>query len=557
MRPIAALRAVNEGGIIVKLGQSGRAMLAFVAACAVLVSACGREAGTNNNAAIGLANTTAPGHKPVDKVVWGVYRETNSLDPIYAFDYPENTVIAVMCEQLLTQAPDGAISSGLANLTYKDQTTLVFDLKPGITFWDGHPLTPDDVVYSLQRNTDANLGGFYGAVFANVKSINASGPSQVTITLSKPDYWLPDELASTPGWIIEKQYAQAKGKDFGTPTGGTMCTGSYKLQSWKPGDVLSVVRNDSYWNSSVKPLVREIDFKGAPDEAGLTSALQTGGINGYYAFALSTLDQLKKSKSVTVVDGNGWNVDAFIVSNFKGALGDVRVRQALSLAIDRKAMIDTIFKGAATMPKALTPPGTWGYARSTFENGYTALPDLKQDITAAKKLIQDAGATGKTITIGMSSELNDVSLESSAYQAAGQAIGLNVKLKSVSAANYINFFIDPAARADIDGFFTTNYGDYADPAGLLATLVLPDGSQNYSGYENPSVTAAMEAARSEPDPLKRASDMVEAQKLSIQDLPWIPDAFPNNELIMSSNLTGATASFAYMFAPWANQLGGK
>ncbi len=539
-------------------GQRWRVSLAVAAVFFTIVSACGRSTGAINTGTIGLANTTTAGKSPVDKIVWGVYRETNSLDPIYAFDYPENTVLAVLCEQLLTQAPDGAIGPGLATLSYPNQTTLVFDLKPNVTFWDGSPLTPDDVVYSLNRNTDANLGGFYSAVFTNVQSITATGASQVTITLNKPDYWLADELASTPGWIIEKKYAESKGKDFGTPTGGTMCTGSYKLQSWQPGNVLAVVRNDSYWNSSkVKPLVREIDFKGTPDEASLTSALQTGDVNGYYAFAISTLDQLRASKKVTVTDGSGWNVDAFIISSFKGPLGDKRVRQALSMAIDRKAMIDTIFKGAATLPKALTPPGTWGYSRSTFQAGYDALPDLKRDVAGAKKIIQDAGMNGKTITIGMSSELTDVSLEASEYQSAGQAIGLTVKLKSVSAANYINFFIDPNARADVDGFFTTNYGDYADPAGLLATLVLPGGSQNYSGYDNPDVDAAMNAARSEPDLNKRAQDMVLAQKLSMADMPWIPDAFPGNELIMSSNLTGATASFAYMFAPWANSLGGK
>ncbi len=534
-----------------------RGTLALVAVFAVLVSACGRSTGGTNTGSVGLANTTPAGSKAVDKIVWGVYRETNSLDPIYAFDYPENTVLAVLCEQLLTQAPDGAIGPGLATLSYTDPKTLVFDLKPGVTFWDGHPLTADDVVYSLNRNTNADLAGFYGAVFTNVTSITATSPTQVTITLKVPDYWLPDELASTPGWIVEEAYIESKGKDFGTPTGGTMCTGSYKLQSWQPGNVLAVVRNESYWNTKVKPLVREIDFKGTPDEASLTSALQTGDVNGYYAFAISTLDQLRKSSKVHVTDGSGWNVDAFIVSSFKGALADKRVRQALSMAIDRKAMIDTIFKGAATLPKALTPPGTWGFSHSTFQSGYDALPELKQDIPAAKKLIQDAGATGKTITIGMSSELNDVSLEASAYQTAGQAIGLTVKLKSVSAANYINFFIDPNARADVDGFFTTNYGDYADPAGLLATLVLPDGSQNYSGYENADVTAAMNAARSEPDLDKRAQDMVQAQKLSMADMPWIPDAFPSNEVITSSNLTGAVASFAYMFAPWANSLGGK
>jgi peptide/nickel transport system substrate-binding protein len=127
----------------------------------------------------------------------------------------------------------------------------------------------------------------------------------------------------------------------------------------------------------------------------------------------------------------------------------------------------------------------------------------------------------------------------------------------VSAANYINFFIDAKARADIDGFFTVNYGDYADPAALLATLVLPDGSQNYSGYSNPQVTQLMDQARTTPDDTQRAKFVADAQKLIMQDLPWIPDALPSSSLVTSSDLTGAVASFAYMFAPWANDLGGK
>ena len=533
----------------------------MLAAFVLVVSACGRSASntspTPSGEAATLATTTPAGTQPVDKITWGVYRETNSLDPIYAFDYPENTVLAVMCETLLRQEPDGSITSGLADLSYTNPTTMVFTLKPGVTFWDGNPLTPEDVVFSLQRNTDPQLGGFYGATFSRVSSIEATSSNQVTITLSQPDYWLAGELASTPGWIVEKAYVESQGKDFGTPSGGTMCTGSYKLDSWKPGDVLSVVRNDNYWNPDVKPLVTEIDFKGTPDEASLTSALLNGGVNGYYAFSIATLDQLRQSDNVTVTDGAGWNTDAFIVSSFDGALGDVRVRQALSMALDRQGIIDTIYKGAALMPKSLSAPGTWGYGRSVFQSAWDALPDITQNIDAAKKLVQDAGASGKTITIGMSSELANLATEASAYQSAAESIGMHVKLKSVSAANYINLFIDAKARADIDGFFTVNYGDYADPAALLATLVLPDGSQNYSGYSNPQVTQLMNQARRTGDDTQRATLVADAQKLIMQDLPWIPDALPSSSLVTSSDLTGAVASFAYMFAPWANDLGGK
>src|ERR1700674_2473107 len=309
-----------------------RKVMAAVGVLGLLVTACGgRTAGTSSGGGQQLATTTTPGTKPVDKIVWAVYRDVNSLDPIFAFDYPENTTDSLLYESLLRQGPDGSLGPGLATLTYTDQTTLVFTLKPGVTFWDGSPLTTDDVIYSLNRNTDAKLAGFSPAIFSRVQSITATGANEVTIKLKQPDYWFQSEMASIPGMIIEKRFAQAQGSKYGTPPGSIMGTGSYKFQSWQPGVAVVMVRNDSYWNPAVKPLVREIDIKGAPQDASLTSALLTGGINGVYAQSLTTLDQLKASKAVVVTNGPGWYTDAFIVSTLKGPLGDVRVRQALSL----------------------------------------------------------------------------------------------------------------------------------------------------------------------------------------------------------------------------------
>src|SRR6266568_2517638 len=82
---------------------------------------------------------------------------------------------------------------------------------------------PGDVVFSLDRNRDTALGGFYGLVFSRVSSIAATGSDQVTITLKEPDYWLQGELASMPGMIIEKAFAEKEGKKYGTPSGGIMC----------------------------------------------------------------------------------------------------------------------------------------------------------------------------------------------------------------------------------------------------------------------------------------------------------------------------------------------
>jgi peptide/nickel transport system substrate-binding protein len=548
------------------MGASRRiaAVTTTVAVCALLAAACGRSANSAGSSAEGnisptkgLVTGTQAGTKTVPSVTWAVYRDVNSLDPIYAFDYPENTADSLMCESLLRQAPDGSLQPGLASVANPSPTTMVFTLRPGVKFWDGHPVTPADVVYSLDRNTDPKLGGFYSLVFNRVKSIAATGPNQVTITLKQPDYWLQGELASMPGIIIEKAFAQKQGKNYGTPAGSIMCTGAYMFKSWNPGVGVIAVRNPHYWNPSVHPLVDQITIKGAPDISSFTSGMLTGAIQGDYAFGLPTLDQLKNSSTVKVYQGPGWSTDAFIVSSFKGVLGSLKVRQALSLALNRQGIINSVYRGAALMPRWLSNPGTFGYGKSVFTAAYDSSPVLTQNITEAKKLVQQAGATGKTFTIGTSSQLANIAAVTGDYQAAAQAIGLKVVLKSVSAQNYINFFIDPKARAGIDGFLTVNYGDYADPAALLSTLVLPGGSQNYTNFNNPQITAAMEQARSTANLNKRAALVAKAEKLAMQQLPWIPNVQPTSILLLGKGLTGAVASFAYMFAPWADGLGGS
>ena len=265
--------------------------------------------------------------------------------------------------------------------------------------------------------------------------------------------------------------------------------------------------NKDYWDTSHKPKVAEIDFKGVPDDSSMTSGLLTGGIDGSYVQALSTIDQLKAAKDkVSVFEGPSFASDAIVLSNLKGALKDVRVRQALSLAIDRKAYIQNVYHGAAQLPRTLANPGTWGYGKDVFQADWDKLPDPNPDIAKAKDLMKQAGAAGKTITLGMTTEVAQLNTAANAIRQAGQAIGLKVKFKAVSAQNFINFFTDPKAREGIDGFPTVNYPDYADPAAFYNTIVMPDGSQNYSGFGDPQITKAMnDAARRPTRPSARSS----------------------------------------------------
>jgi peptide/nickel transport system substrate-binding protein len=492
----------------------------------------------------------------VSSVVWATNRDVLSLDPVLSYGFPEFTADSLMCESLLRQAPDGSVEPGLAMVSDPSPTTMVFTLRPGVKFWDGHPVTPADVVYSLARQMNPQTGVIYSAVFNRVKSIAATGPDQVTITLKQPDYWLQGELSSMPGIIIEKSFAQKEGYNYGTPAGSIMCTGAYMFRSWAPGVGVVAVRNPHYWNPSVRPLVGQITIKGVPDIATLTAGLLTGAIQGDYVFGIPTLEQLENSSTVKAYVGPGWASDAFMVTNPKGVLGNVNVRRALSLALNRQAIINTVYHGAALMPRWESNPGTFGYGKPVFTADYDRSPVLTQNIAKAKKLIQQAGDVGKTITIGTTSQPAVFAEDTAAYEAAAEAIGLKVVLKSAPPQTYIAFLATPQSRSSIDGMPLINFGDDANPAGLLSDIVLPGGVANYTHFSDPKITAALEQARGTASPDQRAALVAEAEELATRQLPWIPTVQPDTVLLLGKSLTGAVSSSAYLYSPWANQLGG-
>jgi peptide/nickel transport system substrate-binding protein len=508
-------------------------------------------------AASALPVTTQAATTEVDSVTWAVYRDVQTIDPIYVFDYPDNAAVSLLCESLSRQQPDGTITDGLATLSKPDDKTLVYAINPAATFWDGTPVTADDAVFSLNRQRDPKLGGFYGVVFSRVASITATDAHTVTIKLSQPDSFLPGELASIAGLVVEKKQAAAAADKFGTPSAGVMCSGAFKNSGWTVGQGMTLTRNDAYWKTGVHPMTKAIKLVGVLDPTALTTGLLSGDLNGtYMTSATGTLDQLRNSGKVTVTEGPSYTVDAFVTSKGNGVLADPIVRKALSMAIDRSSYLQATYEGAAAMPKSFAPKATWGYAPDVFAAADAALPDLSQGIDAAKQLLGSKSLAGKKIVIGMI-QTPAMAAEADAVKTAAEAIGLTVELKAIAPDAYINLFVDPKSREGIDGWFTLNYPDSADPASLLGSFATPTGPQNYSGYSNPTVTAELDAARSATDPTTRAQHVVAAQKIVMDELPWIPMAFPSNISVTSNTVTGQTASFTYMFAPWADTLGGK
>ncbi|SEL21958.1 ABC transporter substrate-binding protein [Streptacidiphilus jiangxiensis] len=533
-------------------------VLALTAGCSSGGSA-GANAPKSNYAAAQV--TTAPGTKPLDHVVWsGDYRPPYSEDPVKTADYPEETILGNVCETVIHENADYSLGPGVAkSWTQPDGRHLLLELDPTAAFSDGKPVTPDDVVYSLARNMDPATASNYADSYRDVSSIRATGPHQVTVTFTKDNYLFVRYLGALGGAVVEKAFALKTGQNFGNADVGVVCSGPYTVASFDGTSSLVLRRNPHYWNPARAAKVDTLEFHFYSDNSALTNALTSGAAQGAFNVppaAVTPLSRATSGKLYIGGEGSTMENEDLIVSRFSGPLGDVRVRQALSLALDRAAIAKTVYSGAADPLYAVAGPGYWrgNPALGRYEAAYRALVE-QPDPEGAKKLVAQVPGANRQITLGYPAATPFEAQLAQVIQQTGQQIGLNIKIVGLPDQQYGNLFTDPKARAGLDSFLTLNYMEFPEPAVMYRSFALPYGVQDFNGYDNPVVTQALERAQATQDPQARAGFVITAQQQLAKDLPWIPIAEPRALVFQNSGVTGAPLTFAYMDTTWAAALG--
>lgn len=501
-----------------------------------------------------LVTTTEPGTGELDVVRWNLPYEPYSIDAMRSFNYAENTVIANLCESLLRLTPEMSIEPGLAERVDKpDDLTQVYTIRSGVRFWDGTPLTADDVAYSLNRQLNPDNGSYFAGYFTNVASIEATAPLEVTVTFTRPDALFEQAMATAAGAISQQAFTEEAGESYGTPQTGLMCTGPYQFASWSPGRTLAIERYDAYWDDEMQPRVARIEFSFIADESTAVNALRGGEIDGqYFYLPPGGLIQLQNDDALTLDYGRSLVFFALIGANEAGPLADDRVRRALSAAIDRTAIASVVLQGAALAAPSIAGPDYWGYQEATFAAAYDAF-DTDTDLELAEELLAETGPQGP-ITIGIQGSSAVHEQTANVIQAAGRKLGLDIRTKVIPVEQFGNLYNDPTAREGLDGFFTTWYGNFPDP--LEAYTVFVDGGyNNYGGYD--VVSDPVAEAIATLDPAERARKVVEIQEAVTRDAPWTPLVTLPTILVQDAEISGATASMAYLYYPWAADLGGK
>lgn len=538
-------------------GRAGRsaAATAALSALALLAACSGPPKGGASGVEARLSASTPPARADIDSFTWALYAEPPTLDPTVAFDYPQNTVLANVCESLMRWTPQLTVEPGLARTAANpDPRTWVYDLRAGVRFHDGRTMTADDVVFSLGRQTDPKNAAAWAQVFRNVASIRATGPLQVTVRLKRPDAQFPQYMATAAGVVASKAGVEAAGRDYGT-TGGLACTGPFELGAWQKGQSIELTRFDGYWGTRAK--AKKAVLRVLTDPSARTNALLSGEIDGGYLIPTESYARLKASGVGTLYFGEGLSTVNVNITNMKGALGDVRVRRALSLALDRSGFVKAGLGGAGTATGSLTTRAAWAAApESALRKAFDGLPPTEPDIEKAKALIAEAGATGTTLTMVTSPIGQDVSLLATAVQAAGTRIGLDIRLKTVSPNAFTALFTDPEAREGVDMFPLTIYNSITDPLDLL-TNFKTGAYLNYAGHSDPRYDQLVDRASAAYDPAVRMEAEAELNRLAAERFLWIPVAEWPTSVFLNKRITGAPTTISYMYGPWAASVGAR
>lgn len=520
---------------------------------APLLAACGGSSSPSASPTIGAATTGGAG-KPVANMTWALFADPVSMDYAFAYDFNTNPAVLTMVESLLRMSPTGQLQPNLASSWKEiDPTTYVYTLRQDVKFHDGSRMTAADAAASMQRIINPSVGSYLASFVSNVKSVAATGTHELTVKLSTPDALWKYAPATTVGAVVPKAFLDKHGKNVGKPSVGIIGTGPYKFVSWLQQQRVTVKKNEGYWNTARTPKVAQIDFKILKEESTVIEGMVAGQIDGAFNLSGKSLKALRNAKRMRIESGPSYFVHFVGLNVTRAPFNDVRVRQALSYAIDKEGVLRSTWGGAGSLCKSPVTPSMWSAETAAYKSAYNALPDFALNLDKAKSLIKQAGAHGASSTLLVSTpHEND---EGIIVQAAAKSIGLNIKLQNIPYDQLLSKIANKAH--DYDGFLLEWSSDYPDPGGTLFQCFVDGHLTDYTHYSDPSVNSALAKSATESNPTKRAKEMIAAQKKVVEDQTWIILFSPTTNMPLATSLGGyAIRPLWYWDSGWAADISG-
>ncbi len=481
---------------------------------------------------------------------WRFLDENPTLDPALIEDVDGSAVARQLFEGLYNQDAQGNITPGVAlsHEVSEDGTVYTFTLRPEATWSDGTPVTANDFVYSWRRAADPATASNYAWYIELMKVQNAAAiiagemaPDQLgvravddhtlEVTIDSPIPYFPQMVTHTTTFPVPQQAIEAHGDQWTQP-GNMIGNGAYVLSERVPQERVTLTKNDQYWDAA-NTILTEVSFLIINDENQALTRYQAGELDatdvpiGQYPQLSQELPE--EVHAVPLLCSYFYYVN--LREDAHPALQDVNVRQALSLAIDRDVIVESILAAGQSPSYTLTHEATAGWEVPSVPMAEMTQEDRNAE---AQRLLQEAGygEGGEPLTFEIlyNTDQAHQQLAVAISQMWKQTLGVETTL----ANQEWQTFLDARREGTFDLARAGWCADYNEASSFL-DIMTSNNDANDSRYNNPEFDALMEESRTAEDPLPIYQ---QAEALLAQDTPILPIYFYSKDFLLDASIRG-------------------
>lgn len=486
-------------------------------------------------------------------LTWSFNTPASDLDPMKAGDLSSESAISNSVEGLVVYDGKGVIRPYLAeSWKHPDPKTWVFKMREGVTFWDGSPMTMEDVLYWMDRIMH-NPKSIFPSYFADVASVKQTGQMEMTMRLKTAN---PTFLGLAVFLFVgQKAYTVAHEKDLGTPGALGMFTGPYILDQYSPQQSVTLKRYDRYWGK--KPVAQTVVYKFIPDDETRRLALQAGEIDGAFNVPPDAVAQWSRVSGAKVIAKPNLQIGYLSMDTKQAPWSDVHVRRAVSHSVDRAGIVKSLLRGNATVARAYPPPQDWAALMSPGETQklYARIPDFGFSLAKAKaELAKSSVPDGFKATLPVPPTPTYLQQIALSLKENLKEIGIDLTVQQVTNEQYREAWYTNKKNTGIQ--LIQNGPSVQDPAdfpGLMLTKRYNvAGGFNTANYIRPRIEKLWAAQAMATDPKARIAPIAEALRIAAADVPYVPIFWNEGVVVLSNKLNFPDFHAAwYVIQPWA------
>jgi peptide/nickel transport system substrate-binding protein len=433
--------------------------------------------------------------------------DVSKFDPHFSTSSNDVRVSFNIFDNLVSRHPDGKLYPSLATeWKLEGQTTWRFKLRQGVKFHNGDPFTSADAKYSIERTYDPAAKTMVATVLATIERVEAPDPATLVITTKKPDPLLAARLAFYGGQIIPKKYVESVGNDAfnAKPVG----TGPVRFTSWVKDDRAVLDANPDYWGGKIdmdRWVMRPI-----PETAPRIAALLKGEVDAITQLPPDQEDRVAANASTRVAGALYAGLYVLAVNSKRPPLDNPLVKQALSLAIDREAIVKELWRG-----RGIVPGGPIAKGDNHFD---ASLPPLAYNPAEARERLKKAGYKGEEVFIETTvAYVAQDKAMSEAIAAMWKDVGVNVKVEVIEYSVRAQKNREKSFKGV---FWSDPTSTLSDPDGMMWRLLGPGGPQDY--WREAKFDELGNAARFSVDEKFRGQAYKDMTKIFLEHFPWLP-----------------------------------